>query len=171
MCSHAGFYVETRMDNISDRNEVVDKIEDISFLKIVVEKAKANLQKMQITDFFPHVIEDWKKKITTKETNLDENCALTAVLAVVSIGLMNIEDLGGSIDTELEPFIREVRDQLGFPVTHGIGEFLFMSVLSGVSTKTRKVYRGSLTHHPFVRLYKMVTGWNRIGSYKKGSKE
>ena len=70
------------------------------------------------------------------------NCGLRAVLAVVSIGLMKIEDLEGSITTELEPFLREVRNQFSVDVPHGIGQFLFMSVLSGVSTKTGKVYRG-----------------------------
>ena len=138
--------MNVRKENITSRNETADKIEDIEFLKMVVRKvevesARTKINEMQITDLFPYVIEDWEKKeITTEETALSENCGLRAVLAVVSIGLMNIEDMNGSIDTEVEPFLREVRNQFGVDVAHGIGQFLFMSVLSGVSTKTGKVY-------------------------------
>ena len=42
MCSHAGFYVKIRKENITSWNETADKIEDIEFLKIVVRKAEVD---------------------------------------------------------------------------------------------------------------------------------
>ena len=51
---------------------------------------------------------------------------------------MNIDDLKGNVGTEIQPFLKEVRDRFDHDFTHAMGQILIMSVLSKVSPKTGK---------------------------------
>ena len=129
---------------------------------MVVEKAgedrkKAKLKQMQIPDLFSYVTDDWAEyDIKVKYMKVRKESGLRAVLAVVSIGLMNIDDLEGSIDTELRPFIKELRAQCSGDVQHGMGQFLFLSVLSKVSTNTGMCTKGD----ELTKLLFLSTKWS-----------
>ena len=172
--------MDTRKINIEDCGNVANVREDMEFLKIVVERSDTHLRKMEVLDIFPYLkreTQNRKMKIYPCNRNPKEPevlSVLKGVLVVLTIALMNVEDLKGEETTELLPFLQAVRDKCHHDVTYGMCSVLMLSVTNGVSNETgklKKCERGSVTHYCFVRLYEMGTGWTGKSGYRKSSED
>ena len=167
MYLNTGYYVKVRKTNVDARGSKVSDEEDFKFLETVVKKSESEtIDDMDTEDLFPYLRKKMHEDkmvpypLGKLEKDSDGNkfrdkkpyCCLKAFLSVLSIALMNVEDLHGEATTEIQPFLLAVRDTFKHDVTQGIGQMLYMSVLNKVSPKNGKFHecnRNSRTHHRF----------------------